>query len=125
MTSPVAARPQTHIQSRIEQETAIRMESHEKGSPDAMPEIEREITMAMGAVHGVEQRLGELVAKLRPVLDEKTWMTLTRGDDNTVRPSEDLAMAPQSEYGTRLRALQYEITALEHVLSYLVQGVRT
>lgn len=121
-----AVRPQTHVQSLIEQETALRMEAREKGAPGDMPEIDREITMVQGALQGVEQRLAELAARLRPVLDEKTWAVLNHGDDNRVlADSTRDDLHPQSEYGVRLRNVQYEIAAVEHFLSYLGQGVRT
>ena len=121
-----APRPQTPIQSRIEQETALRYEAAEKGTPEEMPEISREITMCMGALEGVNQRLAELVARLKPAMDERAWQNINHGDDGLIpaRSTED-HLAPQSEYGQRLRQTQHAIGDIENVLSYLLQGVRT
>lgn len=101
---------------------AVRRERRDE-APDRVPEIDREITMIQGALQGIEQRVGELAAALHPVLDPKTWAALTHGDIERMAVSDELA--PTTEYGERLRRIQYEISALEATLSYLSQGVRT
>lgn len=117
-------RPMTHLQSRIEQEMSMRMERRGEGGPHDAPEIDREITMVQGALHGVEQRLGELVAKLQPVMHPKEYAALVSGGDHVMRPDTD-DLAPMTEYGQRIREIQYAVTGIEHALSYLGQGVRT
>lgn len=116
---PTAARPQSDLQRRIEQAQAEGMERRTKsrnGGPEDMSEVDRELTMASGAIQGVQQRLAELAVKLGPVMPGDTLSRLQRGDDTLARQEFEIA----TEVGQRVRSLTMEISEIEHALSYLL-----
>jgi hypothetical protein len=121
MDQAVAVRPTTEFQDRmnraLEERQVARMEG--PGSPDTIPEIQRELTMVQGAMQGVHQRLADLVAVLGPVMPSKQADAIRQ-----IEPLRDDSFEVVTEMGRGLRGVQVDLHEVESVLSLLVHGVR-
>lgn len=119
----VAVRAQTDMQRRLEQALSehaeVRM-SVRNGGPDDLPEVERELTMCSGAIHGVQQRVADLAARLMPVMPGDGLTRLLKD----IEPGSSLEPDTQTEVGQRLRSLQRQMSEIETVLSHLIALVR-
>lgn len=120
-----AARPQTDLQRRLESELQmhheVRSKRRESGGPDDMSEIDRELTMATGALEGLYQRIGTLAAALQPVLNPNTVGQLIDGPGR-VDPRD--AYETNSEVGQRIAKITRAIAECEDVVGSLAVNVR-
>lgn len=112
---------QDRVLQALEMASSVSLEQH-AGSPDMVPEIERELTMLEGALQGVYQRVGEVVAACESVLTTRALNAIC--EEQPARPPSEDAFAIETSLGRRLRELQYRLTEIEHALSYLGNGIR-
>lgn len=124
---PEKAQPKralTNLQKRIEDEVQMHlqadMERREKGGPNDLSEVDRELTMCVGALEGLYQRLGALAAKLGPVMPGGTVASMTQGPGRV--DSHDFEVT--TEVGQRINALHRSISEIEDALGVLVAQVR-
>lgn len=119
-----AARPKkTRLQERLDvalQEYAELLAKQRSGGPNDLSEIDRELTVCVGAIEGVHQRLAELTARLQSVLPGHVIAVLTGEDPGVVRQDRLDEYEVSTEVGTRLRGLQQEISNVEDALSHLL-----
>jgi hypothetical protein len=117
----VAARPQTEFQRRLESSQTEGMERASQvrnGGPGDMSEIDRELTMASGALQGVQQRIAELAVKLGPVLPGDTVGRMMQGADFPRKGSDEFEI--NTEVGQRIRQVTNQISELEDAVSMLL-----
>lgn len=116
--------PMTRLQSRIQDEVQMHHEvlakHRDSGGPEMMGEIDRELTMATGALEGVYQRLGGLAAKLAPVMPGDTLLNMTAGPGRALQDSFEV----NSEVGRRIHEVTAAISEIEDALGTLVNSVR-
>lgn len=116
----------TDLQVRIQSESDIQIETMEgrrSGSPEELPEIERELTMLTGAMEGLYQRLGALAAVLTPVLDPGTHEYLmTQGQGRPLGSASDFEIV--TPVGQHIAKISMAIGQCEDALGALVARVR-
>lgn len=119
-----AATPlQRRIREALEMAEIAEHERRAKGGPDDLGEVDRELTMIEGALEGVRQRVGEVTASVRPVLDEKA-LAAVLGELEQYQARSDDEWAPRTAVGRRVRGIQTALSEIEAALAYLAQGVR-
>lgn len=115
--------PQTDLQRRLDSELQMYQESlmarREKGGPDDLGEVDRELTMAAGALEGLYQRIGALAATLGPAMPAGLVQELLHQPG---RASDEPEVFTQ--VGQRIAQIRRAISECEDVLGALVVNVR-
>lgn len=93
------------------------------GGPDDTPEVKREAMMLSGAVQGVQQRVAELAAALRPILGLQVTNQLVA--PTGPKPSTPENWKLDTQVGVDLRSIQNRISEIEDTLGILLSGVRS
>ena len=117
-------RPQTDLQRRLESEHQMHHESsmklREQGSPETFGEVDREVTMCMGALEGLYQRIGALTAILGPIMPSGVGNRMQSGEGRIdVSPYE-----VETEVGQRIQVIHRAISECEDTVGGLVASVR-
>lgn len=117
---------QTQLQRRLESENQMYQETlmtrREKGGPDDLGEIDRELTMATGALEGLYQRIGALAAVLGPVMPAGLVQKLLDQPGRVNDEHEEHEVF--TELGQRVAQIRRAISECEDVLGSLVVHVR-
>ena len=120
---PSAGRPMTRLQERLQSEAQMhaesQMERRERGGPEHLGEIDRELTMAIGALEGLFQRIGALAAVLEPVLTPGAAQR-----DSLALRKEPEEFEINSQVGRRVADIRRAITECEDVLGSIGANVR-
>lgn len=73
------ARSSTELERRLQSERELALERRDRdGSPEQLPELEREVGLVTGALAGVEQRAAELIVALDQVVHHDTLLVLEK-----------------------------------------------
>ena len=126
------AQAPTELERRLAEARAMRDDvqlERRDGHPGQLPDVERQLTMARGALVGVQQRAAELVAQLQPVLRDDHDQQLAKAAEaerlqHRDREADADELAPRCALSRQLRELQLELGELERVLAVTTQLVQ-
>lgn len=112
-------RGRSELQERLMRQLEETTEMKRSGSPEDMPEIERELVIIEGALQGVEQRVAEALAHLRRVIPDMHLEKAIHAEPGQLRQAGPL----ETHYGRRLSRVSQRLSEVEAMLG-VIQGAR-
>lgn len=116
-----AARPMTGMEERL---ASARAEADERrmeqrhGSPESLPEVDRQIQILSGAVESLRARTADLIARLGPVYANDLMMA--KGVERSQLDTPPI----QTEVGQRLDSLYREVLDITDAVDTAIFAVR-